>query len=91
MLYEMVDLICLSLINPKKQHPFYFQLREDSNSAHDFVKYVFDAIKSGYIGGGDFLVVDNVRMHSSSETWELLNSGLDRVGASLAFLPASRT
>jgi len=62
--------------------------REQSNTDIDFFKFVINAIKSGYIGFGDVLVMDNAKVHTSDCSFEYLVEALSRAGARVAFLPA---
>jgi transposase len=67
--------------------PLFIDIREQSNTQWDFVRFVMSAIQCGYLRPGDFLVVDNASIHSGTDSWDFLNFILDIAEVSLKFLP----
>lgn len=63
-------------------------LREGSNSGVDFVECLIDACRNGHLQRGDFLVVDNAKVHVSREWENVRDLLLAAVGVSLIRLPA---
>ena len=54
-------------VNPL-QHPIFIDIREDSNSQHDFERFIISAIDSNYLQPGDYLIMDNATVHTAEDT-----------------------
>jgi len=68
--------------------PYFVDLREESNTQWDFVRFVFAAICEGALVSGDYLIVDNATVHDGKESREFFEDLLRTAGVTLIFLPA---
>ena len=57
----------LTTLDPTAPHPIVFDMREESNSACDFLNVVKHWIQKGHLTQGDYLIVDNASVHVSDE------------------------
>ena len=69
------------------QAPLFYEIRDDTNNRWDFLNFVIQAIEAGYIGYGDYLLVDNASIHAASDMVPLLDEVLALVGAQRLKLP----
>jgi transposase len=76
--------ILTSLTN---SHPVACSIREDTNNQHDFVDFVIQAVEAGYLTSGDYLILDNARIHGAKESKELLFAFLKAAGIQIYYLP----
>lgn len=53
--------------------PFYFELREDTNTQEDFTRYLISALEVGYLKENDIIILDNSSIHGSDDTIEELD------------------
>ena len=73
------------------EHPrggVLLSLREGSNSGIDFIKAIVDACRHGHLARGDFLVLDNAKVHVSQEWEEVRDLVLAAVGVRMIRMPA---
>src|SRR3546814_18072853 len=68
--------------------PLFASCRTETNTQHDFVQLVIDAVNHGHLVAGDFLICDNARVHTGGETLTTLQTYLESVGVTLRLLPA---
>ena len=77
----------LTTVDPAAPHPIVFDMRDESNSASDFLTVVKYWIENGHLTQGDYLIVDNATIHVSDEIAEELNHILDSSGVTMILLP----
>jgi transposase len=76
------------LLDPTNaETPVYFSSRQSSNDQVDWLAFLVDAIASGRIRRGDWLVIDNATVHSGLAIQPALIDALDIAGAHLVYLP----
>lgn len=68
-------------------NPFFMHIREGSNFANDFLRFLQDAILADYIVADDFVVLDNASIHLSLEVLEELEELQSEFQFKLLFLP----
>ena len=77
----------LTTLDPTASHPIVFDMREESNSACDFLNVVKHWIQKGHLTQGDYLIVDNASVHVSDEISEELDNILEAAGVNMRLLP----
>jgi len=63
-------------------------VREGSNDGRDYIESLVDAAYHGHLGDGDFLIVDNAKIHGADEWREVQDLLLFAVGATVVRMPA---
>ena len=61
--------------------------RVEANSGLDFLEVVVSMLENGVLVDGDFLVLDNAKIHFSEDIQDILNPLLVLSGVRLVFLP----
>jgi hypothetical protein len=84
---ETFTVTMMTSMNPTDPLPFAIDLRVESNTQWDFLKFICDIIETGQLARGDFLIVDNSSVHSGSDAFPVLMQVLEAAGVSLIFLP----
>ena len=77
----------LTTVDPAASHPIVFDMRDESNSASDFLTVIKYWIENGHLTQGDYLIVDNASIHVSDEIAEELDHILDSSGVTMRLLP----
>ena len=67
--------------------PLFYTLTQQNNDAWAFFLFLLQAVHAQYIGPGDFVVVDNARIHTAAATLHHTDALLATVGAHIVFLP----
>eukprot|EP01129_Flabellula_baltica_P007609 TRINITY_DN297_c0_g1_i1.p1 TRINITY_DN297_c0_g1~~TRINITY_DN297_c0_g1_i1.p1 ORF type:complete len:311 (+),score=42.82 TRINITY_DN297_c0_g1_i1:1351-2283(+) len=67
--------------------PYYFEIREQSNTQWDFFSFVTDSILEYFLVPGDFLVVDNATVHLGRDMIGELLPRLDALDIRMVTLP----
>ena len=62
--------------------------RAATNNKWDFVHVIVWLIDQGALGAGDFLVMDNARIHHAADSAQIVDGLMLAIGARLLFLPA---
>ena len=62
--------------------------RDDSNDRWDFLRTVTWLLEHGALQDGDYLVLDNARIHHATETAPIVTALLAMHGVQIRFLPA---
>jgi len=70
------------------EEPFHIDYREESNDQFDFTLFILDALKSGFLKSGDFLILDNASLHHGSDIISDLADFLQVYGIEIVYLPA---
>jgi hypothetical protein len=65
-----IGVIMMCSIDGLHQQPWRCEFCSESNNAATFVEYVRGSIEDGFLGDGDFLLVDNARIHASADEWQ---------------------
>lgn len=68
--------------------PAYVDIREESNTQHDFLRFLEGAVQAGYLGEGDVLVMDNAAVHFARDTFEAIDELCASACFTIRFLPA---
>lgn len=76
----------LTSIHPE-QHPVVLDIREDSNAAFDFFRFILFCLSNGHLVAGDFLIMDNASVHVSQEILEVLLVVCDIFKVTVRVLP----
>ena len=82
--YTVTALTSLTSQNPCWVSP----PRADTNDAWDFLRTVTWLVEEGALVEGDYLILDNARVHHAQSTNVLLESLLNLHGIQMRFLPA---
>lgn len=61
--------------------------RKESNTAQDFLDFVYSIVESGALCEGDIFLCDNASVHWARETADELSALLDVANVRLVFLP----
>jgi len=61
--------------------------RKSTNTAADFLDFVYSAVGSGALLAGDILVLDNASVHWAADTVEELEALVDQADVRLVFTP----
>ena len=77
---ETFTVTLMTTLDPKCLLPFMIDLRVDSNTQWDFMKFVCDALENGELSDGDILIVDNSSVHSGSDAFPVLMRVLRAAG-----------
>jgi transposase len=85
---ERYSVTVLTSVDPNAPHPISLDIRQDSNSAEDFVALVAQYVAAGYLVRGDILLCDNASIHIAEQIWDQLRAVLDQAGVILRLLPA---
>jgi len=76
------------LLCPKnKESPVKLNIKEGTNNAFDFLDNIITFTQLGYLSAGDYLILDNARIHCSREIWPYLTNFLDQASINLLFMP----
>lgn len=75
------------LLSPGAVRPLRFGIRTETNSQWDFLHFLLEAAATGAFQPGDFLILDNARIHFAAESQDLLIRFLDFFRIRLLFLP----
>jgi len=67
--------------------PFYFEVYNDNTDQFQVYKFIVNAIATGYIVPGDYLILDNASFHYGKYTFTNLIQLLQSNGIQLIFLP----
>jgi len=62
--------------------------RADSNTAVDFLTFVLELLRSGFLSPGDIFVVDNSSVHYAESIREEIDDLLESYSVRMYFLPA---
>jgi transposase len=68
--------------------PVVIDLRQDSNTQFDFLRFLLYLIENKHLTAGDVLVCDNASVHVADETTDVILDLLDAYSICLLFLPA---
>ena len=63
----------LTTVDPVASHPIVIDMRDESNSASDFLTIEKYWIENGHLTQGDYLIVDNSSIHVNDEIEEELD------------------
>ena len=78
------------------EYPCQFVVREQSNTAHDFMQFLIFCLNTGYyfmlfihryLVPGDFILVDNATVHTANYIQEELNYFLNANHLQIIYLP----
>lgn len=67
---------------------FISQPRTQSNNAYDFLLFICELLRMGYLVAGDVLVLDNAPIHYSNAIAPAIDALMTAFGCRLLFLPA---
>ena len=67
--------------------PFKFVMHKGTNDAQKFVDYVLNAVVTGFLRGGDVLVMDNATIHTGGDSAALEDVLIDDHQIHVLFLP----
>jgi len=67
--------------------PFFVSGRSNSNNQIDFLKFLLDCLENKYLQNGDYLVLDNAKIHTASDTLQFIEYLLQKFGVTLILLP----
>jgi transposase len=81
------SLTILTDISSNNLFPIFIDIREESNDQWDFLIFIIEAIKGGFLKAGDYLIMDNAKIHGANESWDILKAILDAAEITLLFLP----
>jgi len=70
-----------------REQPIIFDIREESNTQWDFLKFVLFCVNHGHLVEGDYLIIDNAPVHGALSSLEFLVNTLTDHGVKLIFLP----
>ena len=62
--------------------------RSDSNTAADFLKFVLELLRSGFLSAGDVFIVDNSSVHYAESIREEIDDLLESYSVRMLFLPS---
>ena len=77
----------LTTLDMDAPHPVIVDVREESNTAVDFLNILVYWIENGYLIAGDFLIVDNATVHVADEIWDAILALCSSAGISFRLLP----
>jgi len=66
--------------------PVYISLHEQTNNQFSFGEFILEAIENGVFLPGDYLIMDNVRLHFGKKAWQILGP-IDECGINVRRLP----
>jgi len=75
------------LVSLTTPDPLYVALRQESNNAMDFLKFIVDVVDEGFLEAGDTLILDNAPVHKAKDILPILQTVLDELGIRIVFLP----
>lgn len=81
------SLTLLTSLAPDDPGPCFMQLRQNSNTAFDFIEFLISAAAGGFLHRGDVLICDNAKVHCAHDIQELLLRVVDEWGVQIKFLP----
>jgi hypothetical protein len=89
----LISLHSLSLphtcvLNLEYQEHIEVEMVEDTSTGVDFLRFIFRMVYKGALGRGDYLILDNAKIHWCESTFEMIDDLLALAGVQLIFLPA---
>jgi len=85
---ETFSVTLLTSLNPELEEPLALDIRENSNTADDFLNIVMYFLEAGYLTEGDYLIFDNASIHVADEIIEALLEVCNSRGVIPIRLPA---
>jgi len=70
-----------------RDSPFWIDINEKNNNQWSFLDFIIGALAARQFEAGDYLIVDNCRLHCALETFELIKQLLEAHRVTLIFLP----
>jgi len=67
--------------------PIRYTLHTGSNTQWDFLSFLLDLLENRDLVAGDYLILDNARIHDAIETWDLIETLFQLAQVHLIFLP----
>ena len=77
----------MTTVDPFAPSPIVFGRFRDTNDQWDFTEFILFLISNSHLKDGDFLIVDNCKLHCAVETFPLISTILRQNGITLMFLP----
>ncbi len=77
----------MTLISLDPTKPVFVRASVETNNQFKFLHFVLRAIRDEYLSFGDILVLDNSRIHTGQEMFEVLMELLEENGIQIMFLP----
>jgi transposase len=74
------------LLNLNPMDPIYINYLEENNNQWSFLDFIFQAIAFNHLKSGDYLILDNVSIHSGEDSYESLKLLLDTNNIKLRYL-----
>jgi hypothetical protein len=83
---ETFTVTLLTTLDMSNLLPFFVNLRVESNTQWNFLKFVCEVIESDALVQGDYLIVDNSFVHSGSGAFPDLLNVLETAGIRYEFI-----
>jgi len=76
-----------ALMTLDESHPIVLDLRTDTNTQFDFLRFMLYLLKNNHLKEGDYFLMDSARIHGADATWEIVNGLLKSRNIQLIWLP----
>jgi len=76
-----------ALMTLEESHPIIVDLREDTNTQFDFLRFLLYLLDNNHLQEGDYFLMDSARIHGADATWDVVYGLLESKNIQLIWIP----